>query len=57
VTTFNFSEEQRDAVCKGELCPQCLSPDQIKCVGAVPDGINMNIAYDCLGCGAEWEGY
>jgi len=53
-----FCEEaHREAACKGEVCPQCLGEDSIENVGAVPDGINMNYAYDCTECGAKWEGY
>ena len=52
----DFKESQRDAVCKGELCPQCLGKN-VKYVGCVPDGLNMNAAYDCLDCGSKWEGY
>jgi hypothetical protein len=52
-----FTEEQRDEVCKGKLCPACLSPHSIKEVGGNPDGLNLNLAFDCLACGAQWEGY
>lgn len=53
-----FEEHQRDAICKGELCPQCLGAD-IKRVGSAPDGLRMNAAYDCQNpnCLAKWEGY
>lgn len=51
-----FTEDQRDAVCKGELCPRCLGKN-IKCAGAVPDGIHLNMGFDCLECGEQWEGY
>lgn len=51
-----FTENQRDAVCKGELCPECLGKN-IKCVDHHFDGYNMNAAYDCLDCKAQWEGY
>jgi len=53
---WTFTEEQTDAVCKGEVCPKCQSGN-IKCVGSVPDGINNNFAYDCKECGEQWEGY
>lgn len=53
---WKFKEEQRDAVCKGLLCPKCLSSN-IKEVGANPDGRAMNYAYDCVSCGEQWEGY
>jgi hypothetical protein len=54
--TWKPSSEERDKVCNGEFCPSCKST-KIKCVGAVPDGINLNAAYDCQGCGLQWEGY
>ena len=52
-----FAESQRDAVCQGKLCPSCLRNDSIKLVGHNPDGLNLNAAYDCTHCGAQWEGY
>ena len=51
-----FTEEERPAVCKGQLCPKCKNTD-IEYVGCNPDGIHMNKAYDCRTCGAQWEGY
>lgn len=54
--TWKFPEEQRPAVCQGQLCPACLGTN-IKCVGAAPDMINMNMAFDCQDCGEQWEGY
>ncbi len=56
MATWNFAEEQRDAVCKGEICPHCLQTN-VKHVGNNPDGMNLNAAYDCLDCGEQWEGY
>jgi hypothetical protein len=37
-------------------CPKCETLD-VKCVGAVPDGMNMNLAIDCQNtkCGFQWE--
>lgn len=51
-----FKEEQRDTVCKGELCPRCLSSN-IETVGVVPDNRGTNAAFDCRNCGEMWEGY
>ena len=51
-----FSEDQRDSVCKGEVCPKCLS-NGITYTGCSPDGVNVNNAYKCGSCGTEWEGY
>lgn len=51
-----FTEDQRDSVCKGELCPKCLST-KVQATGAVPDGINMNMAFRCEDCDSFWEGY
>lgn len=48
--------EQIDLASQGKLCPACGSSD-VKCVGSVPDGINMNYAYDCQACKEQWEGY
>jgi hypothetical protein len=48
--------ECNDAACRGELCPNCHSRD-IKHVGNVPDGMNLNNAYDCQDCQHSWEGY
>lgn len=53
---WKFVEEQRDAVCKGLMCPSCLGPN-VKSVGSVPDGFNLNQAFDCQDCGEQWEGY
>jgi len=52
----HFTEEQRHSVCEGELCPHCLG-NNIETKGGVPDGINLNMAYQCKDCKAEWEGY
>jgi len=53
-----YSEVQWEEVNNGKLCPnsECKSTD-IETVGANPDGMNMNIGYDCNTCGQEWEGY
>lgn len=51
-----FTEDQRDAVCKGELCPSCLGTN-IECRGYVPDGINLNASLFCKDCAESWEGY
>lgn len=51
-----FREDQRDAVCKGELCPACLR-ENVVCVGSNCDMMNMNLAFDCKDCGEQWEGY
>ena len=51
-----FTEDQRDDVCNGKICPACLGTN-IKYVGCVPDGLNLNRAFDCKDCGAQWEGY
>ena len=53
---WKFTEEQRPAVCNGELCPACLS-DNVMHVGDNPDGMHTNSAYDCMNCGEQWEGY
>lgn len=53
---WQFTEEQRDAVCRGELCPRCLS-NNVECVAYNWDGVNANFAFDCQQCGEEWEGY
>jgi transposase-like protein len=55
-TEWTFTESQRAAVCKGELCPRCASKN-VDCIGAVPDGINLNAAYHCQNCDETWEGY
>ena len=51
-----FTEDQRDAVCRGNLCPACLG-NNIKNVSYNFDGMNMNAGFDCLDCNAKWEGY
>ena len=53
---WKFTEEQRPAVCRGELCPMCLT-NEIEVVGCTPDGFNMNHIYKCASCGERWEGY
>lgn len=54
---FKFVELQRDDVCKGILCPVCLTSEHIKNVGCNPDGVSCNEAYNCNNCDAHWEGY
>lgn len=51
-----FTEDQRDDVCKGKLCPKCLSSD-IKYAGCAPDFMNTNNGWNCQKCGEKWEGY
>lgn len=53
---WKFTEEQRPAVCRGELCPKCLGTDT-KQVGSVPDYISFNYVHECGTCGERWEGY
>lgn len=53
---WQFTEDQRDAVCKGNICPSCLQGN-VETTGAVPDGINLNKGFRCGDCGEEWEGY
>ena len=53
---WTFAEEQRNAVCEGEMCPRCLSTNVIL-TGHSYDMINLNAAYDCADCGEQWEGY
>lgn len=50
-----LTPSDRDAMCRGKLCPICRGTD-IKAVSGNPDGINLNIGYDCA-CGEQWEGY
>lgn len=54
--TWKFSESQREDVCSGKLCPECLGT-KIKETGCAPDGMNMNYHYECEDCGEGWEGY
>jgi hypothetical protein len=53
---WKFTEEQRDLVCEGKLCPRCLSTN-VREVTHNPDLINLNIGYDCDDCQEQWEGY
>jgi len=54
---WQFQESDRDAVCRGEMCPACLTEDAVVSIGAVPDGINVNEQFRCTTCNEEWEGY
>ena len=54
--TWTFTEDQRDDVCNGRLCPKCLGKD-ITCTGGNPDCVNLNAGYHCNSCGEDWEGY
>ena len=51
-----FEEHQRDAVCKGDLCPKCLGK-HVKLLGSNCDLRNSNNSYRCEDCLQEWEGY
>jgi transposase-like protein len=53
---WQFTEAQRDAVCKGDICPRCLH-DNVESTGSVPDGMSLNQGFRCSDCGEEWEGY
>ena len=53
---WNFTEDQRDEVCKGHLCPACLSTN-ITILGSAPDAVSNNVSYRCEQCKEEWEGY
>ena len=53
---WKFKDEDRDKVCKGEMCPKCLGNDIIV-AGYTPDGLHLNIMYDCNSCKEQWEGY
>lgn len=52
----NNTKEEMDKASNGLLCPTCKK-ENVKCVGSVPDGLNMNYAYDCMDCKEQWEGY
>ena len=51
-----FTKDQRDEVCKGELCPACLGK-YVKMTGYNFDGVKMNAGYECQLCDEVWEGY
>lgn len=53
---WKFKESQRDAVCKGKLCPSCLEKD-IESLGYVPTPTELNQQFRCKSCKEEWEGY
>ena len=53
---WTFEENQRDAVCKGELCPTCLTCDIVR-ISMAPDMERLNAVYFCKTCQEEWEGY
>jgi hypothetical protein len=53
---IELTHEDRHRACEGRICPECKGFD-IEHVGNNWDGINPNAAYDCLTCGAQWEGY
>ena len=54
--SWNFTEDQRDEVCNGHLCPACLGTD-ITILGSAPDVVSNNVSYRCNTCKEEWEGY
>ena len=42
---------------EGKICPFCEKTDPApECLGAIPDGRNLNKQWRCLSCGKEWEG-
>jgi len=51
----HFTEEQRDDICTGHLCPVCFGND-LKKTECDDDGINA-AGYECRRCGEDWDGY